>query len=200
MTEEHPVRPAAKLFYAQEKAEVEQLLAGESAQHPDLELYLLRPPIVVGPNAVGAKAIVPAPLAGIAATLASAVQRSPVPLPTLAPDIPLQLIHEADVGQAFLQCIVAAGPPGAYNIAGDGILTGADVARAAGLAPLPIPGSLVRTAAKAASAIPFLPPQAEWVEAATRPAIMDTTKAREQLGFAPRYSALEALEDTVRRG
>ena len=47
------------------------------------------------------------------------------PLPTVAPNIPLQLIHEADVGRAFLQCIVAAGPPGAYNIAGDGVLTGA---------------------------------------------------------------------------
>src|SRR3954465_6824925 len=63
MTEEHPVRPAAKLFYAQEKAEIEHLLGEESAAHPELQLYLLRPPIVVGPNAVGAKEILPGPLA-----------------------------------------------------------------------------------------------------------------------------------------
>src|SRR6476659_2397101 len=43
MTEEHPTRPAAKLFYAQEKAEIERLLGEESAAHPELELYLLRP-------------------------------------------------------------------------------------------------------------------------------------------------------------
>src|ERR671928_361726 len=34
MTEEWPTRPADRLFYAQEKAEIEQLLGEESAQHP----------------------------------------------------------------------------------------------------------------------------------------------------------------------
>src|SRR3954452_11147511 len=199
MTEEHPVRPAAKLFYAQEKAEIEHLLGEEAAAHPELELYLLRPPIVVGPNAVGAKEILPGPLAYIGGAIAGAIGKLPVPLPTFAPDIPLQLIHEADVGQAFLACIVGQGPPGAYNIAGDGILTGADVARAVGLAPVKVPGGIVRTAAKAASAVPFLPPAAEWVEAATRPAIMDISKARRELGFSPDYTAIEALRDTINR-
>jgi nucleoside-diphosphate-sugar epimerase len=200
MTEEHPTRPAAKLFYAQEKAELEELLAAESAEHPELDLYLLRPPIVVGPNAVGGKELLPGRLQDLAGALMGAIGRSPVPLPALAPGIPLQLIHEADVGSALLQCVVAAGPPGAYNIAGDGVITGADLYRAAGLAPVAVPAPVVQAAAKAASAIPFLPPQAEWVEAATRPAIMDTTKARRDLHWEPRYSALEALEDTLDRG
>jgi nucleoside-diphosphate-sugar epimerase len=199
MTEDHPTRPAAKLFYAQEKAELEHLLREEAAAHPELELYLLRPPIVVGPNALGAKEILPGPLASVGRGLAGAIVKLPLPLPTFAPDIPLQLIHEADVGQALLQCIVAAGPPGAYNIAGDGVVTGADVAREIGFAPVPVPAPLVYSAARAAAAVPFLPPAAEWVEAATRPAIMDITKARTQLGFDPRYTALEALRDTVKR-
>src|SRR5215218_8469449 len=55
MTEEWPARPAAHLFYAQEKAEIERLLGEESLAQPELELYLLRPPIVLGPHAVGAK-------------------------------------------------------------------------------------------------------------------------------------------------
>jgi len=42
----------------------------------------------------------------------------PVPVPTL----PLQLVHEQDMGQALLWCVMAAGPPGAYNIAADGIV------------------------------------------------------------------------------
>src|SRR5947199_4693000 len=50
MTEEWPVRPAAHLFYAQEKAELEQLLGEDSEKHPELDLYLLRPPIVLGPH------------------------------------------------------------------------------------------------------------------------------------------------------
>jgi nucleoside-diphosphate-sugar epimerase len=47
------------------------------------------------------------------------------------------------------------------------------------------------------SRLPFLPPAAEWVEAASRPVIMDTSRAREQLGWRPRYSGLEALRATL---
>src|ERR671916_100479 len=43
MTEEWPVRPAAHLFYAQEKAEIEHALGEESEKHSELDLYLLRP-------------------------------------------------------------------------------------------------------------------------------------------------------------
>jgi nucleoside-diphosphate-sugar epimerase len=200
MTEEWPVRPAARLFYAQEKAEIESLLSAESEAHPELDLYLLRPPIVVGPHTVGGKDVLPAPLAAIGKRLMGLLDRLPVPLPALAPDLPLQLIHEEDVGRAFLQCIVAAGPPGAYNIAGDGVLTGAEVSREFGLAPLRLPAGVVQSAAAAVAALPapsFLPPATEWVEAASHPAIMDTTKARSELGWEPRYSALEALRETI---
>ena len=41
--------------------------------------------------------------------------------------------------------------------------------------------------------MPFLPPAAQWVEALSHPAIMDTTKAKEMLGWRPHYPALEAL-------
>jgi len=57
----------------------------------------------------------------------------------LAPDVAVQLIHEDDVGQALLLCAVGAGPPGAYNIAADDTLTGAEIAEELGLNPLPIP-------------------------------------------------------------
>jgi nucleoside-diphosphate-sugar epimerase len=52
--------------------------------------------------------------------------------------------------------------------------------------------------ARAVSRLPYLPPAAEWVEAAAQPVIMDTTRAREQLGWRPRFSGLEALRDTLR--
>jgi nucleoside-diphosphate-sugar epimerase len=48
------------------------------------------------------------------------------------------------------------------------------------------------------SRLPFLPPAAEWIEAASRPVLMDTSRARDQLGWRPRYSGLEALRDTLR--
>lgn len=200
MTEEWPVRPAARLFYAQEKAELERLLDEQAREHPGLGLYLLRPPIVLGPHAVGAKDALPAPVAAVAQRMLELAQRLPVPIPVPAPDLPMQFIHEDDVGQALLACVVAEGPPGAYNIAADGVLTVADVVRELGLTPVPIPAGLASRAARVAAQfppLPFLPPAAEWVEAATHPAIMDTSKAKRELGFQPKHTALEALRDTL---
>jgi nucleoside-diphosphate-sugar epimerase len=199
MTEDWPVRPAARLFYAQEKAELEELLAAEAAAHPDLALYLLRPPVVLGPNSLGAKDLLPGPLAPLGRRLAEAANRRlPVPVPLLVPTIPVQFVHEDDVGRALLLCVLGAGPPGPYNIAGDGVLTAVDVAREYGALPIPVPAGPAELAARAISRLPFLPPAAEWVEAFSHPAIMDTTKAREQLGWRPRYSGLEALRATLR--
>jgi nucleoside-diphosphate-sugar epimerase len=196
--EEWPTRPAARLFYAQEKAELEGLLEEEAKQHPELALFLLRPPVVLGPNVVGGKDVLPGPLAPLGRKLFSRPRRLPFPVPVFTPDLPMQFIHEEDVGRALVQCIVAAGPPGAYNIAGEGIVTASDVAREFGALPIPLPAGPAHAAARAFSRLPFLPPVAEWVEAASRPAIMDTTKAREQLGWRPRYTGIEALRDTLR--
>ncbi|MGY1815651.1 NAD-dependent epimerase/dehydratase family protein [Blastococcus sp. SYSU D00820] len=195
-----PVRPATRLFYAQEKAELERLLRLEAADTPSLALYLLRPPVVLGPNVIGGKDVLPGPLAPLGRRLFSRPRRLPVPLPVVVPELPLQFVHEDDVGQALQLCVVAAGPPGAYNIAGDGVLTAADVAREFGALPIPVPPGPAQAAARAVAALPFLPPAAEWVEAMSHPVIMDTTRAREQLGWRPHYSGLEALRDTFRAG
>jgi nucleoside-diphosphate-sugar epimerase len=181
MTEDWPVRPAARLFYAQEKARLEHLLRAQVAGSAGPVLYLLRPSIVLGPHAVGGKDLLPGPLAPLARALAWRAGRLPVPIPVLVPALPLQLVHEQDVGLALLQCVVAAGPPGAYNIAGDGIVTGADLARELGMLPLPLPAGPAQAAARAIAALPFLPPVAQWVEAASHPAIMDTTRAKQEL-------------------
>jgi nucleoside-diphosphate-sugar epimerase len=198
MTEEWPTRAAKRLFYAQEKAELEQLLNDEASAHPGLGLYVLRPPIVLGPHAVGAKAFLPGPLNTFGARLAAAVLPLRFPLPALVPDLTVQFIHEDDVGQALLLCVVGAGPPGAYNIAGDGVMTGVDIARELGLAAIPIPGGLVRAAARTITFVP-LPPQAEWLEAAAQPSIMDATKAKRELGWLPRYTSTQAVRDTIQR-
>ena len=200
MTEEWPVRPAARLFYARQKAELESLLRAEAARAASPALYLLRPPIVLGPHAVGAKDLLPGPLAPLGRGLAGRAGRLPLPVPVLVPALPLQFVHEEDLGQAFLLAAVAAGPPGPYNVAADGILTAADVAREFGLVPLPLPAGPAQLAARAAAALPFLPPAAQWVEAASHPVIVDSTRAKEKLGWVPSFTGLQALRDTLRRG
>ena len=97
--EDWPMRPAARLFYAQEKAELEDAARGRGGRHPELALYLLRPPVVLGPHAVGGKDVLPGPARPLGRRLFSRPRGSRCPLPLLVPALPLQLIHEDDVGQ-----------------------------------------------------------------------------------------------------
>ena len=197
MGEDWATRPAGRLFYAQEKAELEHLLQQEAAKHPQTALYLLRPPIVLGPDAVGAKVTVPAVLAPLVRGMGGAMRRLPG-LPVLVPDLPLQLVHQDDVAEALRLCVVGAGAPGAYNIAADDVVTGVDVARELGLRAVRVPGAPVAAAARAVARLPYLPSVAQWVEAMGHPAIMDTTKAKAQLGWRPRHTAIESLRSTLR--
>jgi hypothetical protein len=153
MTEDWPVRPAARLFDAQEKAELERLLIEEAAGLPGLDVYLLRPSIVLGPHTVGGKELLPGPLAPLVGRLAGGVRKLPVALPAPVPQLPVQFVHEDDVGQALLLCIVGAGPTGADNIAGDGVLSATDVVRELGLRAVAVPAQLVRGPARAMAAL-----------------------------------------------
>jgi nucleoside-diphosphate-sugar epimerase len=196
MTEAWPARPAARLFYAREKAEIEHLLQARATAAGGPDLYLLRPSVVLGPHAVGGKSAPRGLLGALALAPVRWAGRLRFPVP--APELPVQLVHEADVGQALLRCVVAAGPPGTYNIAADGIVTPADVARELGMRSFPVPARPVQAAARALAALPFLPPAAQWVEAASHPAIMDITRAKAELGWAAEFTALETLRDTLR--
>jgi nucleoside-diphosphate-sugar epimerase len=197
ISEDWATRPADRLFYAQEKAELEHLLQQEAAARPQTALYLLRPPIVLGPDAVGAKVAIPTILSPLARAVGAALRRLPR-LPALVPDLPLQLIHQEDVAEALRLCVVGAGEPGAYNIAADDVVTFVDVARELGLRAMPLPGGPVASLARAVTKLPYLPSGAQWVEVMSHPAIMDTTKARTQLGWKPRHTAIESLRSTFR--
>ncbi|MGA8047219.1 MAG: NAD-dependent epimerase/dehydratase family protein [Dermatophilaceae bacterium] len=195
MSEDWPTRPAARLLYAREKAELEHLLHRAAALTPGTDLYLLRPPIVLGPDAAGGKAVVPSALGPVIPLVRAVMRGLPAP-PMTVPDLPLQFIHQEDVARALLLCVVGAGPPGAYNIAADDVVSLVDVARALGLRPIRVPGGPVAAALRVAARAPLLPSRAAWVETLGHPAIMDTTKARTQLGWRPRHTALDALRET----
>ena len=72
----------------------------------------------------------------------------------------------------------------------------ADVARELGFIPVPSPAGPVAGAARAIAKLPALP-AAEWVEAISHPAIMDTSKAKKKLKWRPRFTSAEALRDTL---
>ena len=72
-----------------------------------------------------------------------------------------------------------------------------DLAREFGLVPIRVSARPAQAAARAFTRLPFLPSVAEWVEAMSQPAIMDTEKAKSELGWEPQYTGLEALQATL---
>jgi nucleoside-diphosphate-sugar epimerase len=198
MDEDQPLRPTDRFFYARDKAQAEQRLAEEAAAHPEVEVFVVRPSGVAGPHALGAKALLPGPLAPLGKALAERALRGgrlPVPVPLPIPAFRLQLVHHDDVGDALRRCVVGDGPPGAYNVAAPDVLTLVDLAREVGVRPLPVPESGIEWPARAVTALP-LPLPLQWLAAATTPAIVDVSRARERLGWTPRHSGLESWRAT----
>jgi nucleoside-diphosphate-sugar epimerase len=45
--------------------------------------------------------------------------------------------------------------------------------------------------------LPLVPAQAQWIESARAPVLMDTAKARSELGWSPAHDAHETLVEMV---
>src|SRR5206468_9544367 len=117
--------------------------------------------------------------------------------PVLAPPpVPLQYVHEDDVAQAIELAVVGQGAPGVYNLAGEGALGGAESLRLLGLHTLPVPSGLVGASLRAIRLVPQVIPALGWPELVSGSLLIDTAKAREELGWRPRWSSADALRAT----
>jgi UDP-glucose 4-epimerase len=185
LTENAPARGSDGHYYSAQKAELEAALY-EAIAGSRLEPYILRPSIVAGGDATFMIEVIPA-----------LVRRLPYMRPVLPdPGVPFQLVHQDDVASALLAAIHGDGPSGVYNVAGPGELRMRDLANALGWFSVPVPRASVDLTAQVAR-LPLMPAKAQWLNAFRVPVVMDTTRAREQLGWAPEHDAAEVLEQTV---
>ena len=195
LSEEVPVRGSDRHPYSAHKAEVEELLAASLAGS-DTDAYVFRPCVVAGPRAPALVETVP--LLAIERRLPGVLRRLPGLRPVLPdPGVHFQLVHHDDVAAALCAGVLGAGAPGPYNLAGPGELTASDLAAALGWHSVPVPGLAVGATAELLARLPLLPDQAAWIEAVRRPVLMDTAKARRELGWEPRHDARETLRQTI---
>jgi nucleoside-diphosphate-sugar epimerase len=198
IVEEDPAAGNARMPYSKHKGEVETLL-GDVLEDAETDAYIFRPCIVAGPEAP--ILVNQIPYVRLGDRLPGAVRmlfdQVPVLKPVLPdPGVPFQLVHHDDVATALVAAARGAGPPGAYNLAGPGELTARDLARSLGWHSVPIPRAAVSLAA-AATALPLVPAQAQWLNAFRRPVLMSPHKARKELRWRPRHDAADTLEATV---
>lgn len=194
ITEDVPPRGSAEHYYSEQKAACESAL-GEIAEGSSLEVFVLRPCIVAGPKApLLADAM---PWNQLPDRVRRITQSLPLPRPWLPdPGTPLQLVHHDDVASAVaLAATTTSAPAGAYNLAGDGLLSISDVADALGARPVKVPHAAAVATSEVISRLPFVPSALEWLHAGRTSVVMDTSKAKEQLRWKPRYSAAQTLSE-----
>jgi UDP-glucose 4-epimerase len=199
LTEDEPAEGSGDFYYSAQKAELEAAL-GEAIEGTGVEAYVFRPSIVAGPRATMlVRQTVKAarlgdPLPGFRRTLGRIPHFPPV-----LPDggIPFQLVHHDDVAAALEAGVEGVGAPGAYNLAGDGQIGIGDLAGALGWRSVRVPTPAFRFGAGFARRLAFASADLEWAIALSRPVLMATGKAREELGWEPRKDAGETLEETA---
>jgi UDP-glucose 4-epimerase len=196
LTEDVAARGTDDFYYSAQKAELEGLLSS-LLDGSDVDAYVFRPSIVSGPT--GGVMMDNIPYLQLSARLPGTVRRllglMPVLKPVIPdPGVPFQLVHHDDVAAAMRAAVQGRGSPGVYNLAGDGRLTMSDLADALGWYSIPIPELGVDAAAELTARLPFMPPEAAWLQAFRVPVLMDTAKAKRELGWRPKHSSRDTLD------
>ena len=198
ITEDVPTRGSPEHYYSEQKAACESALV-ETTADSSLEVFVLRPCIVAGPKAPALAEAMPwRQLPGPVKRVAQALPLLKPPFPD--PGTPLQLVHHDDVGSAIALAATTSASPGAYNIAADGVMSMSELAEALGARPVRVPRIAATAASEVIARVPFVPSALEWLHVGRTSVVMDTSKAKTQLGWTPKYTAAEtlsALAETV---
>jgi hypothetical protein len=107
-----------------------------------------------------------------------------------------QAVHSEDVGQAYLRAVLAD-VTGAFNIAAEPPLSPAEMAERIGVRSFPVAARVVRGLADLGWRMRLQSTPPGWLDMALNVPLMSSDRAREELGWEPRRSGLEALEELL---
>jgi UDP-glucose 4-epimerase len=188
--ESWPTGGITSSFYSRHKAAVERDLDRLAAEHPRLRIVRLRPGLIFQRSAATEiRRLFIGPL------LPGALLRSS--LVPISPDVPglrFQAVHSDDVADAYRRAVLSdvSGP---FNVAADPVIGAAELARLLDARPVRIPARIVRAAAAATFALRLQPAEPGWVDMALGVPLMSVERASAELGWSPRHSSLQAIEE-----
>lgn len=179
-------------YYAVHKAEVERRLDRFEREAPGVRVVRMRPALVFKREAAS----------GIRRLFAGPFLPGPLLRPELIPVVPAienlrgQVVHSYDVGEAFRRAIVRE-VRGAFNLAAEPPVDAIELGRVLNARPVPFPPSLARAAVLLSWKMRLQPVSPGWLEMALSIPLMDTSRAREELGWTPQRSAADAILDLL---
>jgi UDP-glucose 4-epimerase len=186
--ESWPTGGVQSSYYARHKAATERLLDRFELERPETRVVRLRPGLIFKREAASeirrlfVGPLLPNPL----------VRRSLIPVVPQAKRLVFQAVHSLDVGQAYRLAAVGDAR-GAFNVAADPVLDGATLAEALGARPVSVHPGALRALADLTWRLRMQPAAPTWLDLAFGVPTMDTTRARTELGWKPRFGADEAL-------
>jgi UDP-glucose 4-epimerase len=183
-----PTGGIASSFYARHKAEVERRLDTFEREVAQVRTVRLRPGLIFKREAA----------TGVRRLFAGPLLPTPLLRPGLIPvfpDVPrlrFQAVHSDDVADAYRLALLGDAR-GSFNVAAEPVLDPPELARLLGARLVPVPARLVRLAADLAWRLHLQPSPPGWVDLGLGVPIMNVSRARGELGWAPRRSASEAF-------
>jgi nucleoside-diphosphate-sugar epimerase len=178
--------------YSRHKVMVERMLDRFVEEHPETVVARFRPTVVVQREAAWLiRSLYLGPLVPRAAF--DLLRRGAVRVLPLPRGIALQFVHADDVGDAVIR-MMRHRAHGSYNIAAN-VLDSTALAALVGARAVGLNPRLMRTVISALSLSRLVALTPGWYDVATNSPVMDTSKARHELGWAPtRTSAESAIE------
>ncbi|HJT04503.1 MAG TPA: NAD-dependent epimerase/dehydratase family protein [Pseudonocardiaceae bacterium] len=190
VTEDWPTDGWPTASYTREKAYVERSLDAFERGHPDIRVVRLRPGFIFKrESASGQRRLFIGPFLPN-----QLVRPGLVPIVPDLPGLRFQAVHTADIAEAYRLAALSE-VRGAFNIAAEPVVDAALLADIFGARVVSLPRWPVRAAVWLAWQMHLVPASPYLFDAFMRLPIMDTSRARTELGWTPRYSSREALEE-----
>jgi len=186
--ESWPTHGWPEAAYTREKAYVERVLDAFEPANPNVRVVRIRPGFIFKrESASEQRRLFAGPLLP-----GRLVRPATVPVIPDLPGLKFQALHSADAGEAFR---LAATRPvrGAFNIAADPVVDARLLADCLDARVVPLPAWPVRAALSAAWRLHLVPASPGLFDAVLRIPVMDTTRARTELGWTPVHTSRDAI-------
>jgi len=190
--ESWPTNGVPSSFYSRHKAETEHMLDAFERINPGIRVVRLRPALIFKREAAsGIRRLFAGPFLPTAL-----LRRSLIPVVPNVPRLRFQAVHTDDVAAAYRLALTRP-VRGAFNIAADPVLDPDQLADLFDARPVSLSPRVLRAAAWATWRGHLQPTPPGWIDLGLQSPLLDTTRARDELGWTPRLTSREALAELV---